>query len=217
MIQLLSSFFLLFCQELTFGAVLGMGFLLLNVALFLELGYLCSFGLILNVLLKGIFQVPPSFVGSFSEYAFPSGHMQLSVLFYSFLAVYFPYTIFRCFVGVVLLGIGEALVYFHFHTVIDVLGGLVTALSLLYLYETFIKKLSLEWQLIVLTGLAGVMMRWNQMLYVNVPKHAGYALIILVILTLIRPWVLRSVGLVHVTACNQKTLGPHLQHKFGSK
>lgn len=79
---------------------------------------------ILNISLKNYFQVPLLSTVHHSGYAFPSGHMQMSTVFYSTLCLFYRN---RWMIAISLILapiIGYGLVYFHYHTFTDVIGGL---------------------------------------------------------------------------------------------
>lgn len=71
---------------------------------------------------------------------FPSGHTQGAVVFWGYLAYCYPNTFFRCLAGFLILGIPFSRVYLGVHFPIDLIGGYLIGMLLVY---AFIKGESL--------------------------------------------------------------------------
>jgi len=81
--------------------------------------------MIFNALLKSLFLVPlnPSLGGE--GYAFPSGHMQVAVVFYGTMFQAYSNLIFRKILLLIIAGIGYGLIQQGYHNIWDVLGAVV--------------------------------------------------------------------------------------------
>ncbi|GGI81695.1 phosphatase PAP2 family protein [Legionella impletisoli] len=141
----------------------------------LRLGFqtfcLIAFGIVLNVALKGTFKVPLSPKLSTVHYAFPSGHMQLSTLFYLWWLIYLPFWWYRIALLVIIPGIGAAMIHYEFHTLVDVMGGFVTGLLVVSGYYYMLKQdvKCLPWVLIVIITILQI---YNVFVYKLIPSHA---------------------------------------------
>ena len=120
--NLLARFFLFFSQS-WFLIPCVVGGLLLRRNLFRHAVYLLLFTLIFNPFLKAFFHVPLlSHLGK-TGFAFPSGHMQASVVFYGWLFLRTPTLLARLALIGLMAGIGWGLVQCHFHTWPDVIAA----------------------------------------------------------------------------------------------
>lgn len=171
---------LAFSNTSTFLLILLAGFFLLNRAIFYQAACLSAFGLVINIALKGSFKVPlPAHLGPY--YAFPSGHMQSSSIFYLWLALYISFLPLRMFVALLLPGIGAGLIYYHYHTLYEVLGGLFFAFMTIALYRYLIIKFKNKSALLILL-IASLLMVYNTLIYEKLPSHAWPAYMILMAL-----------------------------------
>jgi membrane-associated phospholipid phosphatase len=93
---------------------------------------------IINYALKITFKVPlPSFLHQ--GFAFPSGHMQMTTFFYGWLALHAILKM-QYWVGFICVAEAFGLIYFHYHTPLDVLAGFATALFLLSIFYTLFQN-----------------------------------------------------------------------------
>jgi len=118
----IAQFFLNFSH---FGVLLTLfmvGFIALDRKIWGQALFLMLFTMILNTVLKYFFHVPlmPHLGKGF---AFPSGHMHAAMAFYGWLFVCYRHPALRSLILTVLTGIGFSLIYFHYHTFIDVIGA----------------------------------------------------------------------------------------------
>jgi membrane-associated phospholipid phosphatase len=104
--------------------------------IFLTPTFLVLITLILTPLLKAIFAIPysPELVAKLGKngFAFPSGHMQTSCVFYGWFLFNFSNKYLRAALSALILGIGFGLIYEGYHNIFDVLGGMFFALSTIY-------------------------------------------------------------------------------------
>jgi membrane-associated phospholipid phosphatase len=120
----LSYYILEFTHEIVIVPLFLVGFLFLNrpqwgIALFL-----LFFSMIYNPALKSLFQVPLPLALGKAGYAFPSGHMQVAVMFYGWIFLTWPSKVIRYAIGGLLTLIGFALVYKGYHTPRDIFGAI---------------------------------------------------------------------------------------------
>ncbi len=101
--------------------------------------------MIFSLCLKSIWQEPlPAWMNS-DTWAFPSGHMLITVTFYGWMAFELRKLWFSMAIVIIMLGVGWALVHFTYHTLRDVLasvgfGGLTLVAYYFLLRTPFIKK-----------------------------------------------------------------------------
>jgi hypothetical protein len=147
------------------------GFFLINSTVFFQGACLAAFDIVVNVALKGTFKISLSQASSF---AFPSGHMQLSVVFYVWLALCLFAWRGRSLIACLLCGIGASLIHYGYHDLPDVLGGLVAGLILVKLFQYLLQICPTIWHWILL-GLASVLMVYNAIEYPIIPFHTWVA------------------------------------------
>jgi membrane-associated phospholipid phosphatase len=95
---------------------------------------LVLFTMIFNVFLKSLFLVPLNPALGIKGYAFPSGHMQVAVVFYGWLAMAYANRILQGIVVIILTGIGYGLVQQGYHNLLDVLGAVGFGMATLYIF-----------------------------------------------------------------------------------
>ncbi|RUQ95098.1 phosphatase PAP2 family protein [Legionella septentrionalis] len=149
-----------------------LGAFLLGQRLILQTLCLIAFGVILNVALKGTFQIPHSPELS-TTYVFPSGHMQVGTMFYLWWALYVSWLT-RSVIFLILLGIGLSLIHYHFHTLVDVAGGFFFGMLAMGLYRYILLKnfTYFPWCFWIL---ASLLMLYNTLVYHAAPPHAWMA------------------------------------------
>lgn len=96
--------------------------------------FLVFLSITINVALKVTFQIPLSPSLHKVGFAFPSGHMQLATVFYTYLAYKINNTAFRILIIPILAGVGFGLIDAGYHTLIDVLGGLFVGIFITIAY-----------------------------------------------------------------------------------
>ena len=149
-------------------------FYLIGVSRIFFLQSLCLtlLDMMINVALKGTFKLPLLTDGGF---AFPSGHMQITTVFYGWLALYVPSLVLRCLMLVVCIGQGMGLIHYHYHNLMDVIGGFIVGVLLIVSYRGILSvfKRHTPWILILIS--TGCML-YNMVIYQNgIPMHAKYA------------------------------------------
>lgn len=168
------------------------GFIVFDRKIWGQALFLLLFTVILNVLLKYFFHVPllPHLGKGF---AFPSGHMQAAVAFYGWLILSYRHLIFRFVLLTVLTGIGFSLIYFHYHTLIDVLGAVGFGSLSLSIYQPYTRiaifRKNPPLLGLTLCGLAAPIMLFLAQKYF-IPSHVWQAFYALLAFSLI--WLLSS-------------------------
>ncbi len=93
-----------------------------------------------NAALKTIFNIPlPAELG-IDGLAFPSGHMQSSVVFYGWIALKTPHRWLQVMIGLGLVGIGQSLVHFGYHRYVDIAGAVFFGTMILIGHQ-FVQKI----------------------------------------------------------------------------
>jgi undecaprenyl-diphosphatase len=105
--------------------------------------FILLFTLILNPYLKSIWKVPlMSHLGE--GYAFPSGHMQVAIALWGWLAFEVRKLWLSILIILLLMGVGFSLVHFNYHNYSDVVGsaifGILTLMVFYVLYDVFKDK-----------------------------------------------------------------------------
>jgi membrane-associated phospholipid phosphatase len=146
------------------------------------------FAVITNMALKTLFSIHLEPYLHHAGYAFPSGHMQFATTFYTWLALYSASAswIKRSFVALLLAGVGTGLVRYGYHSIDDVLAGLIVGLVLVLLYRYALRHYAkmLPW---ILLGSATISLLYIRTLdpslhYLAIVKNYYLNLWILVIL-----------------------------------
>lgn len=96
---------------------------------------LILFAMIFNTFLKSIFLIPLNPELGKEGFAFPSGHMHVSVVFYGWLFRAYPYRWVRGIILLILAGIGYGLIQQGYHDLIDVVGAVVFGIATLYAFS----------------------------------------------------------------------------------
>lgn len=160
------------------------GGLVLGRRFFFQTACLIGFEVIVNVALKGTFKIAGSVDLEAVSYVFPSGHMQMATVFYTWLALYIPFWSCRAVIAILLAGIGASLIHFGYHSLDDVIGGIVFGVVLVSIYYYSLPKIAqfLPWILLVFTSM---LMIYNSLVYATIPHHAwiAYAILSALILT----------------------------------
>lgn len=197
MTHLLADGFLLFSHLFFQITIVILGCLFINRTLFFQVIWLSAMSIILNVALKGSFQMPLSPALHKIGYAFPSGHMQQATVFYGWLALNASSRWLKGLISLLLVGIGAALIHYGYHDMNDVLAGVFVALVILYCahslpYDNKAESLSraLAWDSIAKSILiASLLMLYSASLYLFIPLHAWIAYLTLFGLYFFRkPW-----------------------------
>lgn len=136
-------------EELFLMVFLALGYWCINKKVFRDLTVLICVSTLINVFLKGIFQVArplgEHLMAVNDVYSFPSGHAQVTTVFWLFLAMHYRQSFFWFLAGAVILGQCLSRVYLGVHFPTDVLAGSVVGSVLVVLYSFY--KNSIYWQL----------------------------------------------------------------------
>ena len=118
----IAHFFSQLSNPATILCIIAFGFVAFERKIWGQALIIFLFTVLLNSLLKYCFHVPlmPHLGKGF---AFPSGHMQASFAFYGWLIISYRNFLLRSLLSIILMGISFSLIYFHYHTLIDVLGA----------------------------------------------------------------------------------------------
>ncbi|MGQ3892523.1 phosphatase PAP2 family protein [Legionella sp. CNM-4043-24] len=171
-----AEFFLFFDNLYLLVPLMLLGMVAINRSLFYEATYLTLFSILINVALKVTFKVPLTLIVGHPGYGLPSGHMQLAMVFYGFLACHAlggtgaaRYG-FSLIILMLLTGIGWALTYKGYHSVDDVLAAVATGLILLAIHRPLRRYIPL---------MATCAFIYSSIRYTHLPRHALIAFILL--------------------------------------
>lgn len=140
-ISFLANLSLLFSKESVMAPLLLFRILFLNRKIFTHVAILLFFMMIFNTYLKSIWQIPlDASIGP--GWAFPSGHMSASIVYWGYLALVYPYWVIRIAITLLLITIGWALTYQGYHNIEDICGSLLFGLPTLVAYYLACQKLN---------------------------------------------------------------------------
>jgi hypothetical protein len=161
-LESVAGFFLNFSHDSVIIPVVILGYICLDRKTFSSAIKLTLLSMLFGCALKITFQIPLAPSTGLKGFAFPSGHMQSSVVLYGYLIKHTRSTIFKSLMSCLLIAIGLSLVYCGYHDYIDVLGGVFFAAILIFSYESLrIKKENtLKWALFFFASFL--------MLYINI-------------------------------------------------
>lgn len=137
-LDLFAQLMLKFSHETVILPLLIIGYIWINRDIFFHSICLILISMIFNASLKATFQIPlnPS-IGK-EGFAFPSGHMQTSVVLYGFLYRFVKHKALKLCLITLLIMIGASLIYCGYHNLMDVSGGAIFALILIGSYKYLI-------------------------------------------------------------------------------
>jgi len=124
-LHIIANLFLTCGREIVLVPLIILGFLVLDRRIFGHATFLLLSAMILNVLLKSIFQIPLSTHLNKIGYAFPSGHMHSAMVFYGWLLLNTKNSLIKITLGLVLAGVAFGLIYQQYHDIYDVLGAII--------------------------------------------------------------------------------------------
>jgi hypothetical protein len=139
--------------------------------LFIQTIYLVSLDIILNVALKGTFKIPLSPLLHKIGYAFPSGHMQVSTVFYTWWVFFIASRAYWLICCTILIGVGAGLIHFGYHNLNDVIAGLCFGGGLTIGYKLLLSKDNAHtalWLFII----PSFLMFYNAYIYLPLPAYA---------------------------------------------
>lgn len=138
-IDLIASFFLKFSHNNIIIPLFFFAYIYLDKKLFFKAAIILLSSVLLNYILKNIFQVPLyPWLGQ--GYAFPSGHMQSTAVLYGFLWLNIKNSKIRTILPIIIFCVGMSLIYFKYHDLKDILGALFVSSLILYGSNYLINK-----------------------------------------------------------------------------
>lgn len=169
----IATFFLSFSHDTIIIPFVVLGYIWLERSIFYHGICLILLSIILNYALKITFKIPLSPHLGKQGFAFPSGHMQSSVVLYGWLLSKTQNKIYKLFIIFLLSGIGFSLIYFNYHNYLDIIGAIFFAVLLITAYALLLShnKKMLPWVIFFLGSLL--------MLYISIafelPRHLWMA------------------------------------------
>jgi len=176
--MLVAKFFNIFCQIYIIVPIIVIGFLFKDRKSFLEALLVLLFASIFAASLKAIFKVPlAAHVGK--GYAWPSGHMMVSTMFYGWLFIRYRQPL----IIPIIIGIGYSVIALGYHSLSDVIGALCFSIPSLYFFYKM--NFSLR-NLSIFVSICTVSMMIFLYYYDNLPPHLFANLYIIAGISLIR-------------------------------
>jgi undecaprenyl-diphosphatase len=152
--RLVADFFLLFSNEPIILPLIIIGIIGYNRHIFSHALTLLLFTMVFSATLKSIFKVPLNPELGLPGYAFPSGHMQSSIVFYGWLYYSISNKLTRYIIVGLLLSIAYGLIFRGYHKIIDILGALFFGSLTLVIYNYVLYNITTFKQRSHLIGLA---------------------------------------------------------------
>ncbi|MBN8511996.1 MAG: phosphatase PAP2 family protein [Rickettsiales bacterium] len=149
--EIITKLFLSFSHETVILPLIIIGYIWFNQNVFFQAICLLLSSMLLNAALKVTFKIPLNPELGKTGFAFPSGHMQSTTVFYGWLYSHFKNFKFRIFIIFILSGVGYSLVYNRFHNYLDVFGALFFGILLILSARLVIKKYPKIYDLICIT------------------------------------------------------------------
>lgn len=149
-----ARFFLSFSHPTILIPLFLIGLIWIDRRVFYYALNLIFISIIVNFALKSTFQIPLSPALGKTGFAFPSGHMQFSVVLYTWLALHFKNSFFRVLIILLLIGMGWGLHYFGYHSYFDIFGAILVGGILVFLYYVIYlkKRIILPWLVLVISS-----------------------------------------------------------------
>lgn len=170
----IARFFLTFSHDTIIVPLMILGYIWIDRKFFLNAIYLILVGMLVNVALKVSFQVPLAPHLNKTGFAFPSGHMQTSVVVYGWLLVKVKNPFYKIPFILLLMGIGWALVQCGYHNYGDVCGAVLVGVLLIVGYHFLVKLNRKVFHLLLLllsTGLMGYIAMMHEL---SETQHMAY-------------------------------------------
>lgn len=132
-------FFLSFSHPTVIVPLVVVGYIGLSEKKFYQALSLLFLSMLVNCALKASFKIPLSPTLGKEGFAFPSGHMQSSIVFYGWLFK-FCHKYIKIALSFILVCIAGGLLHFQYHNSIDIAGGIFFGCMLIFLYNTYLKQ-----------------------------------------------------------------------------
>lgn len=134
-LDIIARSFLFFSTEIFIIPFVVIGYIWKDKDVFLNVICLILISSIINATLKATFAIPLNPSLGIEGFAFPSGHMQSSVILYGWFIKNNRKYWLKTLNVILLIGIGFGLVHFGYHDYIDVFGGVFVGISLIMIFS----------------------------------------------------------------------------------
>ena len=134
-----SRFFLAFSHDTIIIPLIIIGYIWIDRKVFFHGICLLLTSMLLNLALKITFQVPLAPSLGKEGFAFPSRHMQSSIVLYGWLLKSVNKRSIKVVITILLIGISIGLVHLGYHNYFDVLAAVFLGLLLIFIYSWFLK------------------------------------------------------------------------------
>ena len=139
MLDNVSRFFLAFSHDTIIIPLIIIGYIWIDRKVFFHGISLLLTSMLLNLALKITFQVPLAPSLGKEGFAFPSRHMQTSIVLYGWLLKSVNKRSIKVVITILLIGISIGLVHLGYHNYFDVLAAVFLGLLLIFIYSWFLK------------------------------------------------------------------------------
>lgn len=137
----MAQFFLFLSHDKVIIPLLILGYIWFDQKIFFHAIRLILINMLINYSLKVTFQIPLEYYdGKEKGFAFPSGHMQSSVVLYGWLMMKIQDFWYKALTIILLCGVGWGLVHCGYHKYFDVLGGICVGFLVIFLYTILAGK-----------------------------------------------------------------------------
>lgn len=139
MLDDISRFFLAFSHDTTIIPLIIIGYIWINRKVFFHGICLLLTSMLLNLALKITFQIPLAPSLGKEGFAFPSGHMQSSIVLYGWLLKSINKLPVKVLIIILLIGISAGLVHLGYHNYFDIFGAVFVGILLIFTYSWCLK------------------------------------------------------------------------------
>ena len=165
MLDNISRFFLTFSHDTIIIPLIIIGYIWIDKKVFFHGICLLLTSMLLNLALKITFQVPLAPSLGKEGFAFPSGHMQSSIVLYGWLLKSINKLIIKVLIAILLIGISWGLVHLGYHNYFDVLAAVFFGLLLIFIYSWFLKNFKESILFLILLLFSTLLMAYIGLLY----------------------------------------------------
>jgi len=177
MLNQLTQFFLAFSHPEVIIPLAILGYIWIERRVFFHAICLIMLSMIVNPALKSTFKVPlsPELAGDF---ALPSGHMQLAVILYGWLALNYKNKAFRSSMAAVVCAVAFGLMQAGYHNALDIIAAIAAGAAVLFAYNyckaRFAKRFAP-----LLMGFSALAMAYTAQMH-RIPAHSWLAIYTLI-------------------------------------
>ena len=165
MLDNISRFFLNFSQDTIIIPLIIIGYIWIDRKVFFHGVCLLLTSMLLNLALKITFQIPLAPSLGKEGFAFPSGHMQSSIVLYGWLLKSINRLSIQVLIIILLIGISIGLVHLGYHNYFDIFGAVFVGILLIFTYNWCLKTFKESSLSVIILLFSTLLMAYIGLLY----------------------------------------------------